>query len=100
MPTFVMLSTLGPDGALTLHERPRRLKEVTSEVEAMGGQVLQQYALLGQWDFLNIITAPDERTMLRITTALNARGTVRTRTMVAVDVDQLIGELELDIEVD
>jgi uncharacterized protein with GYD domain len=90
MPTFVMLSIIGPDGAAKLRENPTRLKEVNSEVEAMGGKVVQQYALLGQWDFINIIEAPDEVTMIKITTALNARGTLKTRTLTAIPIDDYI----------
>ena len=93
MQKFVMLSILGPDGANTLRENPSRLREVNREVEAMGGKVLQQYALLGQWDFLNIIEAPDEKVMAKIATALNARGTLKTRTLVAIDVDDFISVL-------
>jgi len=90
MPKFVMLSTLGPDGSATLRENPTRIKEVNAQVESMGAKVLQQYALLGQWDFLNIIEAPDELTMARIATELTARGTLKTRTMVAIEVDDFI----------
>lgn len=93
MPKFVMLSILGPDGAATLRENPQRLKAVNEEVAAMGGTVLQQYALLGQWDFLNIIDAPDEITMAKIATALNARGTLKTRTLVAIDIDEFIEKM-------
>ena len=93
MPTFVMLSTLGPEGSATLRENPHRLRQVNSEVETMGGKVLHQWALLGQWDFINIIEAPDEVTMAKIATALNARGTLKTRTMVAVDIDAFIESL-------
>jgi uncharacterized protein with GYD domain len=93
MATFVMLSTLGPDGAATLRENPGRLKAVNGEVEAMGGHVVAQYALLGQWDFLNIIEAPDAVTMAHIATALAARGTLKTRTMTAISVDDLIASL-------
>ena len=94
MPTFVMLSILGPDGSATLREKPARIREVNAEVESMGGRVVHQYALLGQWDFLNIIEAPDEVTMARIATELSARGTLKTRTLVAVEVDDLIDKLE------
>ena len=94
MPKFVMLSVLGPDGAATLRENPRRIKEVNAEVEAMGGKVLVQYAMLGQWDFLNVIEAPDELVMSRIATMLSARGTLKTRTLTAIDVDDLIEVLE------
>jgi uncharacterized protein with GYD domain len=93
MPTYVLLSTLGPDGAATLRENPYRLKQVNGEVEAMGGRVTAQYALLGQWDFLNIIEAPDEVTMARIATMLTSRGTVKTRTLTAVDIDDFIASL-------
>lgn len=96
MPTFVLLSILGPDGAVTLRDNPQRLRAVNAEVEAMGGKVLQQYALLGQWDFLNIIEAPDEVTMIRITTVLNARGTLKTRTLTAIGIDEFISALEGD----
>ena len=94
MPKFVMLSTLGPDGSATLRENPARIKQVNAQVESMGARVLHQYALLGQWDFLNIIEAPDELTMARIATELTARGTLKTRTMVAIDVDDFISVIE------
>lgn len=93
MPKFVMLSIIGPDGAATLRENPQRLKQVNSEVEAMGGKVLHQYALLGQWDFITIIETPDVVTMTKIATALNARGTLKTRTLTALDIDEFIESL-------
>ncbi len=94
MPKFVMLSTLGPDGSATLRENPARIKAVNAQVESMGARVVHQYALLGQWDFLNIIEAPDELTMARIATELTARGTLKTRTMIAIEVDDFIATLE------
>ena len=90
MPKFVMLSTLGPDGSATLRENPARIKQVNAQVESMGAKVLHQYVLLGQWDFLNVVEAPDELTMARIATELTARGTLKTRTLVAIDVDDFI----------
>lgn len=89
-----MLSTLGPDGASTLRQNPARIKAVNAEVEAMGGRVVMQYALLGQWDFLTVIEVPDEATMARIATTLMARGTLKTRTMTAIAVDDYIAALD------
>jgi len=94
MPKFVMLSTLGPDGSARLRDNPGRLREVRHEVEAMGVRVLEQFALLGGWDFLNIIEAPDEITMARVATTLNARGTLKTTTLTAIDVEEFIAALE------
>jgi uncharacterized protein with GYD domain len=93
MPTYVMLTTVGPDGWARIREQPERINEVTAEVEAMGLTVVAQYALLGQWDFLNVIEAPDEATMARAAVALAARGTMRTTTLQAVSVDELIATL-------
>jgi uncharacterized protein with GYD domain len=90
MATFMMLSVLGPDGSATLREKPERIRQVNAEVEAMGGRVLHQYALLGQWDFVTVIETADELIMARIATELTARGTLKTRTMPAIDVDDLI----------
>lgn len=89
-----MLSTLGPDGSARLREAPERLREVRSEVEAMGVKVLQQYALLGQWDFLNILEAPDAITIAKVATTLAARGTLKTTTFEAIEIDDLIAALE------
>ena len=75
MPKFVMLSTLGPDGHARLRDSPERLREVNADVESMGVKVLEQFALLGPYDFLNILEAPDERTMAKVATTLAARGT-------------------------
>jgi len=94
MPKFVMLSTLGPDGAATLVNTPERLTEVNAEVERMGVKVLEQYALLGNYDFLNIIEAPDEKAIARVAMTLAARGTVKTTTLTAIPVDEFIAGMK------
>ena len=94
MPKYVMLSTLGPDGAARLHENPERLREVSAEVEAMGVTVLEQFAILGQWDFINILEAPDEATMAKVAMTLAARGTLKTMTLPIIDIDLFIESLK------
>jgi uncharacterized protein with GYD domain len=94
VPTYAMLTTLGPDGWATVRENPDRIREVTDEVERMGLKVVAQYALMGQYDFLNVIEAPDEATMARAAIMLAARGTMRTTTLQAISVDELIESLK------
>jgi uncharacterized protein with GYD domain len=89
-----MLSTLGPNGAATLSEAPERLKEVNEEVEALGVKVIEQYALLGQYDFLNVIEAPDDVTMTRLAVALASRGTMKSVTLPAIPVDEFIARMK------
>ena len=93
MPKFVMLSTLGPDGHARLRDNPERLREVNADVEAMGVKVIHQYALLGQYDFLNILEAPDELVMARVATTLAARGTLKTWTLTAIEVEDFIATM-------
>jgi uncharacterized protein with GYD domain len=96
MPKYVMLSTLGPDGAATLVTNPERLRQVNQEVEAMGVKVVAQYALLGNYDFLNIIEAPDEKAIARVAMTLAARGTLKTTTLTAIPVEEFITGMKSD----
>jgi uncharacterized protein with GYD domain len=93
MATFLMLSTLGPDGAATLKAHPDRMREVNAEVEAMGVKVLHQWLLLGQYDFCTVVEAPDAETMAKVALELAARGTLKTATMAAVPADRFISVL-------
>ena len=93
MPKYVMLSTLGPDGYARLRDSPERLKEVNADVESMGVKVLSQYALLGQYDFITVLDAPDERAVARVATTLSARGTLKTLTLTAIEVDDYVAIL-------
>lgn len=89
-----MLSTLGPAGAATLREHPERLTEVNAEVEALGVKVVQQFALLGQYDFCNVLEAPDDVTMAKVALVLGARGTVKTVTLPAIPVEEFVARLQ------
>src|SRR5215213_6635959 len=85
--TYIMLSTLTDEGRKTLKERPERLAAVNKEVEAMGGRVTQQYAVLGGYDFVNVIEAPSNEVIARISVELGARGTLQITTLPAMSVD-------------
>jgi uncharacterized protein with GYD domain len=89
-----MLSTIGPDGWETVRENPDRIHGVTGEVEAMGCRVVAQYAVMGQYDFVNVIEAPDEQTMARVAVMLAARGTMRSTTMQAIPLGEFVDALK------
>ncbi len=93
MAVYVMLTTLTDEGRKTVKESPKRLKEVNKEVEAMGVKILVQYALLGPYDFLNILEAPDNKTISRVAIELGSRGTLQTMTMAAMTIDELTANL-------
>jgi len=93
MATYVMLTTLTDQGRKTIKENPQRIKEVNKEVEAMGVKILAQYALLGPYDFVNILEAKDNKAISKVAVELGSRGTLQTLTMTAMTLDEFIGNL-------
>jgi uncharacterized protein with GYD domain len=93
MPTYIMLSTLTPEGVQTVKNNPQRIQEVNKEVEQLGATVTAQWATLGHVDFISVVEAPDEATMARVSLELGSRGTGRYETLAAIPVEQFIASL-------
>jgi len=90
MGTYILLSNLTDEGAKTIKKKPGRIKEVNKELEAMGVKVIAQYAVLGPYDFINIVEGPDNETMARVSSELSSRGSIRILTMSAIPIDDFI----------
>jgi uncharacterized protein with GYD domain len=93
MPTYIMLSTLTPEGVQTVKNNPARIKEVNKEIEQIGAKVVAQYAVLGQFDFVNVVEAPDEKTMAKVSLELGSRGTASYQSLAAIPIDEFIASL-------
>ena len=93
MPTFVMLATLTPEGLRAVKSNPERIREVNREIEQLGITVREQWATLGEFDFLSIVEAPDELAMARLSLELGSRGSARYRSCVAIPVDDFIASI-------
>ena len=93
MPTYIMLSTLTPEGVQTVKTNPSRIREVNREVEQLGATVTAQWATLGRFDFINVVEAPDDKTMSRVSLELGSRGTARYETLSAIPVNDFIASL-------
>jgi uncharacterized protein with GYD domain len=94
MPTFIMLSTLTVQGVQTLKSNPERLRAVNQDVEELGCKVLHQWATLGEFDFVNVVEAPDAATMARVSVALGARGSTKIHTLPALSIDDFLTSIE------
>jgi uncharacterized protein with GYD domain len=94
MPIFILLSTLTQQGVQTLKTNPERLREVNKDVEELGARVLHQWATLGEFDFVNIVEAPDVVTIAKVSLALSARGSIKIETLPALDIQEFLGTLE------
>ena len=94
MPTYIMLTTLTAQGLQTLKSNPERLREVNRDVEELGARVLHQWATLGQYDFVNVVDAPDNATIAKVSVALGARGSAKLQTLSALTIDEYLGTLD------
>jgi uncharacterized protein with GYD domain len=94
MPTYVLLSTLTDEGAKTIKKEPERILEVNQELQAIGVKVMSQYAVLGPYDFVNIVEAPDNDTIARMSAEMASRGSIKLLTLPAIPIDQFIAGLK------
>ncbi len=94
MSIYIMMTNLTDEGRKTVKTNPDRIKEVNKEVEAMGVKILAQYVALGQYDFINILEAPNNETIAKVATELSSRGTLQTNTLAALTLDDFIDSLK------
>ncbi len=94
MSVYLMLTSLTDRGRDAIQEDPERIREINKEVELMGVKILDQYALLGQYDFVNIIEAPSNEAVAKLAIRLSAKGTMQTLTLAAISIDNLIDALK------
>ena len=93
MPIFILLSTLTEQGVRTLKSNPERLRQVNQDVEELGAKVLHQWATLGEFDFVNVVEAPDTATIARVSVQLGARGSTKIETLPALTIDEFVQTL-------
>jgi uncharacterized protein with GYD domain len=94
MAHYVILSTLTDDGRKTIKEHPERILEVNKELEKMGIKVKEQYAVLGHYDFVNIVEAPNNEAVMKMSVELGSRGSVHLLTLPAIPIKDLIKKLK------
>lgn len=93
MAKYIMMSVLTDEGRKTMKMRPERIQEVNKEMEKMGVTVITQYAVIGPYDFINIVEAPDNETITKVSTELGARGTVQIMTLAAIPISDFEKQL-------
>ena len=93
MPVFIMLTRLTSNGVKTIKDNPGRVQEVNKEVEQLGVKVLSQWATLGEYDFVSVVEAPDEKTMAKVSLELSSRGTASYQSLAAIPIDEFISSI-------
>ena len=94
MARYIIISNLTDEGAKTLKKNPGRVKEVNVELKDMGVNVLDQYAVLGNFDFLTIVEADDQTTIAKAIVEIASRGSIKTATYTAIPIDEFISDFQ------
>ncbi|AWR99804.1 GYD domain-containing protein [Metallosphaera hakonensis] len=94
MAIFIVISNLTDRGAETIAEKPERIKAVNEELAKVGAKIKEQYIVFGDMDFINIVEVEDAEKFLKAIIELNSRGTVRTRSYLALPVDKAINAIK------
>ena len=67
---------------------------MNADVEELGCRVLHQWATLGEFDFVNVVEAPDIAAVAKVSVALGARGSTKIETLPALQIEEFLGTLE------
>lgn len=94
MPYYILLSNLTDEGWKTIREKPERINEVNKELQGYGVRVISQYAVLGPYDFVNIVEAPNNETVAKVSIELGSRGTIKILSMAAIPIDEFINSIK------
>lgn len=90
MPVYIALITLNEKGREAVKTNPKKIKINKAAIEAMGVKVLAQYITLGQYDFVNVLEAKDEKHILKAAVNLTGIGIAHTETLAALTVEDYL----------
>ncbi len=94
MATYILLGTLTDEGAEKLRSHPEWVDEVNRALTSMDVKIIAQYAVLGPYDLVNIVEAPDNRAVVRVSTELSMRGSVKITTLPALPIEDFLTTLK------
>ncbi len=96
MAYYLQLVNLTDKGRRNFDENPEWIHQLDKEIELMGAKIITQYALLGQYDFVNIIEAPNDEVAAKLSLKLSAMGAFQPMTLAAIPLDKLIESIKND----
>lgn len=94
MAIYILLGVLTEEGSEKIRTHPEWIEEVNQDLEKMGVNMLAQYAVLGTYDIVNIVEAPDNKTIVRVSTELTLRGSIKITTLPAIPIQEFIASIK------
>jgi uncharacterized protein with GYD domain len=86
MQTYVLLTKLSPDVTRQMKDRGKIGRTWMDQVREKCPEVkfVAHYALLGQYDFLDIYEAPDEEVAAKVSMISQANGALHAQSLIAI----------------
>ena len=88
MATYISLLSYSQQGIQNIKESPSRLDSTKKAFEAMGAKVVAFYLVMGQYDIIMVIEAPDDETVAKLALSISSLGSIRTQTLRAFTEDE------------
>jgi uncharacterized protein with GYD domain len=93
MPLFIRLARLTEKGHQNIQNMQSMLSEAEKIMDANGTRILHSYLILGEYDVVSVIEAPDERTAAKISALIANLGYFRAETLPAIPMEEFISSL-------
>jgi len=90
MPTYVTMWKYTKDGLVDIRHTPERYKVVNEIIKSHGGNLINAYGLIGEYDVMTIVELPDEKALMSAILKISSKGRVIPVTMPAVSMDEFL----------
>ena len=97
MALFIRLSRLTEKANQNLQNMDQMVEQARQIIEANGARILHAYVILGEYDVLTVMEAPDEKTAAKIGALIATQGNFRAETLAAIPVEEFIGSLKAKV---
>ncbi|HMD82129.1 MAG TPA: GYD domain-containing protein [Anaerolineales bacterium] len=94
MPLFIRLAHLTEKANQNLQNMDQMLAEANQIIEANGAKILHAYVILGEYDVVTIMEAPDQKTAAKIGALIATKGSFRAETLPAIPVEEFINSIK------
>lgn len=88
MASYIALIKYTQQGIQKIKDSPSRLDSAKKAFQSMGAEIKQTFLVMGEYDLVIILEAPDDQTVAKLLLATGSLGNVSTQTMRAFTEDE------------
>lgn len=81
MATFISLLRYTHQGITTIKDAPGRIDAARKAYRALGAEIKALYLVMGQYDIVALVEAPDDATAVKAALTLGSKGNVTSETL-------------------